>query len=74
MEYLEFKLVRELIDIRYKKSNIRYECVLTIKYYNLKYPMFKLVIVGTIAAFTLAKEHPINADMIHEIKQKASTW
>jgi hypothetical protein len=36
--------------------------------------MFKLVIVGTIAAFTFAKEHPINADMIHEIKQKAATW
>jgi hypothetical protein len=36
--------------------------------------MFKLVIVGTIAAFAFAKDHPINADMIEEIKQKASIW
>ena len=36
--------------------------------------MFKLVVVGTIAALTFAKEHPINKDIVNEIRQKATTW
>ena len=36
--------------------------------------MLKLIIVGTIATLTLAREHPINADMVAEIKKKATTW
>lgn len=36
--------------------------------------MYKLVIVGTIAAFAAAHKHPVNPDIVNEIKQKASTW
>jgi cathepsin B len=36
--------------------------------------MLKLIIVGTIATLSLAREHPINADMVAEIKKSATTW
>lgn len=36
--------------------------------------MFKLVIIGTIAAFASAQRHPINPDIVNEIKSKADTW
>ena len=36
--------------------------------------MFKLVVVGTIAAFAAALNHPVNTDIVNEIKTKASTW
>ncbi len=35
--------------------------------------MFKLAIVGTIAAF-VAATHPVNSDIVHEIKTKTSSW
>lgn len=35
--------------------------------------MFKLVVVGTVAALASAF-HPINKDIVDEIKQKATTW
>ena len=36
--------------------------------------MFKLAIVGTVAAYATAKVHPINEDIVNEIKNKTSTW
>jgi cathepsin B len=37
--------------------------------------MFKLVVVGTVIASALAQNpHPINHDIVEEIKQKATTW
>ncbi len=36
--------------------------------------MFKLVIIGTIAAFAAAQVHPINPDIVEEIKQKTTLW
>ena len=36
--------------------------------------MFKLAIVGTVAAYATAKFHPINEDIVKEIKAKATTW
>lgn len=36
--------------------------------------MFKLAIVGTVAAAAAAKFHPINQEIVNEIKAKATTW
>jgi len=36
--------------------------------------MFKLAVIGTVATMALAKHHPINHDIVNEIKQKATTW
>jgi hypothetical protein len=37
--------------------------------------MFKLVIVGTIAAFAAATiNHPVNKEIVEDIKQKTSQW
>lgn len=36
--------------------------------------MFKLAFVGTIAAFAFAQQHPINDDLVEEIKQKTNSW
>jgi cathepsin B len=36
--------------------------------------MFKLAVVGTVAAMASAKFHPVNHDMVNEIKQKATSW
>jgi cathepsin B len=36
--------------------------------------MFKLAVVGTLAAYLNAKQHPINEDIVKEIKAKATTW
>src|SRR5258708_3778517 len=36
--------------------------------------MFKLAIVGTVAAYAAAKQHPINEDIVKEIRAKATTW
>ena len=36
--------------------------------------MFKLAIVGTVAAYVAAKSHPINEDIVKVIKAKATTW
>jgi hypothetical protein len=36
--------------------------------------MFKLVVVGTILVSAYANHHPINEDIIKEIKEKASSW
>ena len=36
--------------------------------------MFKIVVVGTIALFASAKYHPVNQDIVNEIKAKATTW
>lgn len=36
--------------------------------------MFKLIIVGTIAAVSFAQTHPINSDIVEEIKSKTSMW
>lgn len=36
--------------------------------------MFKLAVVGTVAAYVAAKVHPINEDIVKEIKAKATTW
>jgi hypothetical protein len=37
--------------------------------------MFKLAVVGTVAALaTATKVHPINEDIVKEIKAKATTW
>lgn len=35
--------------------------------------MFKLVVIGTIAAFASAF-HPVNQDIVDQIKAKATTW
>jgi C1A family cysteine protease len=37
--------------------------------------MYKLVVIGTIAAFASAQlRHPVNTQIVNDIKQKASTW
>jgi hypothetical protein len=36
--------------------------------------MFKLAIVGTVAALATAKHHPINDDIVAQVKSKAKTW
>jgi cathepsin B len=36
--------------------------------------MFKLAVAGSVAAFALAQEHPINQDIINEIKEKTDLW
>lgn len=36
--------------------------------------MFKLAFVGTIAAFAFAQQHPVNEDLVEEIKQKTNSW
>ena len=36
--------------------------------------MFKLAIAGTIVASALAQGHPINEDLINEIKEKTQKW
>ena len=36
--------------------------------------MFKLAVVGTVAAMATAKFHPVNHDLVNEIKEKATTW
>ncbi len=36
--------------------------------------MFKLVIVGTIAALAAAQSHPVNENIVNDIKQKTSLW
>ena len=36
--------------------------------------MFKLAVAGTFAAVALAQEHPINEDIIAEIKEKTDLW
>lgn len=36
--------------------------------------MFKLAFVGSVAAFAYAQEHPVNADIVNEIKQKTNLW
>jgi cathepsin B len=36
--------------------------------------MYKLVLVGTVLAFTTAHIHPVNEDIIKQIKERATTW
>jgi hypothetical protein len=36
--------------------------------------MFKVAIAGTIVASALAQVHPINEDLINEIKEKTQKW
>jgi hypothetical protein len=36
--------------------------------------MFKLAVVGTVALMASAKHHPVNHDIVNEIKAKATTW
>jgi C1A family cysteine protease len=36
--------------------------------------MYKLVVVGTILAFTQAHIHPVNEEIIAQIKARATTW
>lgn len=36
--------------------------------------MFKLVIIGTIATASLALYHPVNEDIVKEIREKATNW
>ena len=36
--------------------------------------MLKLVIVGTIATLATAIYHPVNNDLVADIKEKADTW
>ena len=36
--------------------------------------MFKLAVVGTVATMASALYHPVNHDMVNEIKAKATTW
>jgi hypothetical protein len=36
--------------------------------------MFKLVVAGTIAVLATAQNHPVNEDIIQEIKEKTSRW
>lgn len=35
--------------------------------------MFKLIVVGTVFTFAAAY-HPVNQDLVDEIKAKATTW
>ena len=36
--------------------------------------MQKLVIVGIVAAVAAAVQHPVNENLVNEIKNKAATW
>ena len=37
--------------------------------------MLRLIVIGTVAAFTAAtNSHPVNEDIVNEIKEKATTW
>src|SRR5258708_844537 len=36
--------------------------------------MFKLAVVGTVAAVASATSHPVNQDIVNYIKEKATTW
>jgi len=36
--------------------------------------MFKLAVVGTVAAVAAASSHPVNQDVVNYIKEKATTW
>jgi len=36
--------------------------------------MYKLIVVGTILASALAHIHPVNEEIIQEIKERASSW
>jgi cathepsin B len=36
--------------------------------------MFKLAIIGTVAVMAAAYDHPINSDIVHEIRTKTSAW
>lgn len=36
--------------------------------------MFKLAVVGTVAAVASASSHPVNQDIVNQIKKEASTW
>ena len=36
--------------------------------------MFKLAVVGTVAVLAAAKHHPINEDIVNQVKAKAKTW
>jgi cathepsin B len=36
--------------------------------------MYKLVIVGTVATFAAAQQHPINPDIVNEIREKTTSW
>lgn len=36
--------------------------------------MFKVAIAGTIVATALAQVHPVNEDLINEIKEKTQKW
>ena len=36
--------------------------------------MLKIVTIGTIVALTSATTHPINQDIVNEIKTKTSKW
>lgn len=36
--------------------------------------MFKIIILGTIAAIAASQSHPINEDIVKEIKEKATSW
>ena len=44
------------------------------KIYNNYLRMHKLVIVGIVATVAAAVEHPVNQQMVEEIKRKATTW
>ena len=36
--------------------------------------MFKLAVIGTVAATALAQVHPVNEDIVNEIKEKTQRW
>jgi hypothetical protein len=36
--------------------------------------MFKLVIIGTIAALASASSHPINSQIVKDIKERTNRW
>jgi hypothetical protein len=36
--------------------------------------MFKLAVAGTIVATALAQVHPVNEDLVNEIKEKTDRW
>lgn len=36
--------------------------------------MFKLAIIGSISAFAYAQQHPVNQELVEEIKQKTNSW
>jgi predicted Zn-dependent protease len=36
--------------------------------------MFKLAIVGTVAAFAYAQSHPISEEKVKKIKEKTTSW